>query len=268
MLKNKTVFITGGTRGIGRAIALKLAENGANIVLAARTKESHDSPGTLDSVSMEVEKAGGHALGVEVDVRFDNHIQEAVEKTIDTFGGIDILIHNAGATYLTNTPQTPMNTFDHMMGVNGRAAFAMVQACLPSLKQSDNPHILMIAPPLSLDPKWLINHGAYTLSKYAMSLCVLGMAQEFKAHSIAVNGLWPKTAIATETVSRIGGQKLMNASRQPTIMADAAFCILQEKSDVSGQFFIDEDVVIKAGFDLNKYVKEPGTPLTKNLFID
>lgn len=267
---NKTVFITGGTRGIGRAIALKMAARGANVAIAAKTKEPHPHlKGTLDDVVKEIETLGGKGLGLQTDVRFEEQIQAAVQATVDTFGGIDMVVNNAGAIYLTNTLETTLARFDLMMGVNVRATFATVQASVPHLAKADNPHILMLSPPLSLKPAWLKNHCAYTLSKYGMSLCVIGMAEEFRSLGIAVNALWPRTTIATAAVERLGGEPLLKASRKPDIMADAAYYIFQHQNlALTGQCLIDETLLKTTGADLEAYAVVPGAPLYPDFFID
>lgn len=270
MLHDKVVFITGGSRGIGREIALRLAQQGAAVAIAAKTVEPHPSlPGTIYSVAAEIEQAGGKALPLQVDVRDEAAIQTAVAKTAETFGGIDIVINNASAISLTPTLATPMKRFDLMFEVNVRATFATSQACLPWLKQADNPHILNLAPPLNMDPKWFKDHLAYTMSKYGMSMCTLGMAEEFKAEGIAVNSLWPKTTIATAAIAVNFPQEILNASRKPGIMADAACYILTSNSrSMTGNFFIDEEVLLANGItDFSQYALNPEVKPYPDLFL-
>ncbi|MFN7710329.1 MAG: SDR family oxidoreductase [Holosporales bacterium] len=267
----KTVFITGGSRGIGRAIALKAASQGANVVIAAKTDQPHPKlEGTIHTVAEEIKAAGGHALPVVTDVRDEAQIEAAVAKAVEAFGGIDMLINNASAIQLTKTLDTPMKRFDLMMGVNMRATFAATQACIPHLQKADNPHVLMLSPPLNMNSKWFKNHCAYTMSKYGMSMCVLGMSEEFRSHGIAVNALWPRTTIATAAVNMLGGEALMKASRKPEIMADAAFAILKRPSrECTGQFFIDDTVLQEEGVtDLSVYDVTPGARLVPDFFLD
>lgn len=269
--QNKTVFITGGTRGIGRSIALALAKQGANIILSAKTKDPHPQlEGTLDSVVQEIEALGAKAIGIKTDVYDEQQIQDAVDKGAQFFEGIDILINNASAIQLTNTQDTPMKKFDLMFSVNVRATFATTQACLPYLKKSDNAHVLMLSPPLSMKAKWFKNHCAYTMSKYGMSMCVLGMAEEFKEYKIAVNALWPKTTIATAAVNMLGGEAMMNASRRPEIVSDAVLSILKRNSeDFTGHFCVDEDILRQEGAtDLSIYDVVPGSRLIPDFFLD
>jgi citronellol/citronellal dehydrogenase len=269
-LAGKTLFITGGSRGIGRAIALRAARDGANIALAAKTGEPHAKlPGTVYSVAKEIEEAGGKALPLVVDVRDDARVQQAVAQTAEAFGGIDICINNASAIQLTPTLATAMKRFDLMHQVNVRGTFLTSQTCLPFLLKSDNPHILNLAPPLNMEERWFAPHVAYTMSKYGMSMCVLGMAGEFKSQGVAVNALWPRTAIATAAVNMIGGEAMMNASRTPAIMADAAYWILNQPSrDCTGNFFIDDAVLTNAGeTDLDQYSVVPGAQLAPDFFV-
>ncbi|MFT6144942.1 MAG: citronellol/citronellal dehydrogenase [Myxococcota bacterium] len=269
-LAGKTLFITGGSRGIGRAIALRAARDGANIALAAKTGEPHPKlPGTVYTVAKEIEDAGGKALPMVVDVRDDALVQEAVAKTAEMFGGIDICVNNASAIQLTPTLHTAMKRFDLMHQVNVRGTFLTSQTCLPFLLKSDNPHILNLAPPLNMEERWFAPHVAYTMSKFGMSMCVLGMAGEFKSQGIAVNALWPRTAIATAAVNMLGGDAMMNASRTPAIMADAAYWILSQPSrECTGNFFIDDDVLTNAGeTDLDQYSVVPGAQLAPDFFV-
>jgi len=269
-LKNKTIFITGGSRGIGRAIALRAARDGANIIIAAKSDKPHDTlPGTIFSVAEEIETAGGRALPLKLDVRDDNAVANAVDEAASHFNGIDILINNASAIALKKTLDISMHTFDLMHSVNVRGTFACSRACLPYLLESDNPHILNLSPPLNLDPIWFRDYLAYTMSKYGMSMCVLGMAAEFRSKGVAVNALWPRTVIDTAAINMLGG--LVNAEncRKPEIMADAAHVILcRESKTTSGNFFLDEDVLRAAGVkDFDPYAVNPGKPLMKDLFL-
>jgi citronellol/citronellal dehydrogenase len=270
-LKNKTIFITGGSRGIGRAIALRAARDGANIIIAAKSDKTHPSlPGTIFSVSEEIEKAGGHALPIKLDIRDDQAVLEAVNKAAGHFDGLDILINNASAIALTKTQETPMRSFDLMHSVNVRGTFACSRACLPYLLKSDNPHILNLSPPLNLDPVWFKDYLAYTMSKYGMSMCVIGMAAEFRAKGIAVNALWPRTVIDTAAINMLGGVVKADNCRNPEIMADAAHAILcRDSKTTSGNFFLDEDVLRASGVkDFDHYAVKAGQPLMKDLFLD
>jgi len=274
-LTGKTLFITGASRGIGREIALRCARDGANIVVTAKTAEPHASlPGTIHSVTAEVEAAGGKALALQLDVRDENAIAAAVDEATRVFGGIDILVNNASAIMLTGTAATPMKRFDLMHGVNARGTFACSQACLPHLEKSAaagrNPHILTLSPPLNLKPRWFRDHVAYTLSKYGMSMCTLGMAEEFRAQGIAVNSLWPRTTIATAAIAVNFPQAILDASRKPAIMADAAYAIFQRDSrGATGNFYIDERVLREEGVvDFERYAVTPGASLYTDLFLE
>ena len=270
-LQGKTLFITGASRGIGLAIALRAARDGANIAIAAKTTEPHPKlPGTIYSAAEEIERAGGRALPCVVDIRDEAQIVAAVQKTAETFGGIDILVNNASAISLTGTLETPLKRFDLMHSINTRGTFACSQACIPYLKQSSNPHILMNSPPLNMDPRWFGKHVAYTIAKYGMSLCVLGLAEELKADGIAVNALWPRTVIATAAVQNLlGGDDAIAGSRKPTIVADAAHAILTKPSrDFSGHFCIDDEVLRRAGVtDFEPYQFVPGAQLIPDYFL-
>jgi citronellol/citronellal dehydrogenase len=264
-LKGKTLFITGASRGIGKAIALRAARDGANVAIAAKTAEPHPKlPGTIYTAKEEVEAAGGKAIACLCDIRFEEQIREAVEQTVKAFGGIDILINNASAIHLSGTVETPLKRFDLMHGINTRGTFACSQAVIPYLEKAENPHILNLSPPLDMQAKWFAPHVAYTMAKFGMSMCVLGMAEELKSRRIAVNALWPKTVIATAAVQNLlGGDEVIKGSRKPDIMADAAHWILTQKStELSGNFFIDEEVLRKrAGVaDLSAYATTPGMP--------
>ena len=264
-LAGKAIFITGGSRGIGLAIALKAAKDGASIAIAAKTAEAHPQlPGTIFTAAKEIEAAGGTALPIQCDIRDEAAILAAVEQAASAFGGLDILINNASAINLTPTEKTPAKRFDLMFDVNVRGTFLTSQAVIPYLKQSAaagrNPHILTLSPPLSMKPKWFKNHVAYTMSKYGMSMCVLGMAEEFKRDGIGVNALWPRTAIDTAALHMIPGVDT-DFCRTPEILADAAYLILnRDGKDCSGNFFVDDELLAGAGItDLEKYSVKPGT---------
>lgn len=270
-LKNRIIFITGASRGIGREIALRAAREGAKIVVASKTEQPHPRlPGTIYSVAEEVIQAGGEALPIVLDVRNENMIADAVAATAEKWGGIDILVNNASAIFIAPTPDTPAKRFDLIFSVNVRGTFLCSQACLPWLEKADNPHILTLSPPLSLEPKWFRDHLAYTMSKYGMSMCTLGMAEEFRGRGIAVNSLWPKTTIATAAIAVNFPQEVFNASRKPAIMADAAHAILvQDSRTVSGRFFLDEEVLREAGrSDFDHYAMHPGATLWPDLFVN
>lgn len=269
-LEGKTAFITGSSRGIGREIALKLASLGVNIVVTGKTAEPHPKlEGTIHTVAEEIEALGVKALPLQLDVRDEEAILAAMQKTASELGGIDILVNNASAINLTNTEQTPPKRFDLMFSVNVRATYMASAACLPFLKKSSHPRILTMSPPLNMSPQWFAKHVAYTMSKYGMSMCTLGMAEEFKPHNIAVNSLWPKTTIATAAIANLFPEPFLKASRKPEIVAEAAATILQKPSDVTGQFFIDEDVLRESGeTDFDKYALDPSVELAKDLFLE
>ncbi len=271
-LKGKTLFITGASRGIGEAIAVRAARDGANVALAAKTVEAHPKlPGTLYTAAEAVEKAGGRALPLQVDIRFEDQIAAAVAKTVATFGGLDILVNNASAIFLAGTVQTPMKRFDLMHQVNTRGTFATSQACIPHLAKAKNPHILNLSPPLNLKAKWFAPNLAYSLAKFGMSLCVLGLAEELREQGIAVNALWPRTVVATAAVQNLlGGDDVVAASRKPSIVADAAHAILcRESRSCTGNFFIDEAVLREAGVtDFEPYAVTPGQPVLDDFFLD
>ncbi|MBV8802543.1 MAG: NAD(P)-dependent oxidoreductase [Gammaproteobacteria bacterium] len=270
-LKNKVVFITGASRGIGREIALRCAKEGAKIVIAAKSATPHPTlNGTIHTVAKEVELAGGMALPVQLDIRDESAVYEAVAATIKEWGGIDILINNASAIYLANTTETMMKRFDLIFSVNVRGTYLCSQACIPHLKKSTNPHILNLSPPLNMEAKWFKDHLAYTMSKYGMSMCTLGMAEEFKSDGIAVNSLWPRTTIATAAIEVNFPKEILQASRNPKIMADAAYEILTSDSrQVTGNFFIDEDFLRSRGMnDFREYSINPGAKLFTDLFLN
>jgi len=269
--KDKTVFISGASRGIGKAIGLRLAHEGANIVIAAKTTEPHPKlPGTIYTAAEAMEAAGGKALALKTDIRHEE-VQSAVEQAVEHFGGIDILINNASAISLTPTLQTTMKRYDLMHQVNVRGTFLLSKTCIPHLKKSDNPHILNLSPPLDMSPKWFANFLPYTMTKYGMSMCVLGMSEEFKNDGIAVNALWPQTTIATAAVRNLlGGEEMIQKSRHPAILSDAAFFILQREShSCTGNFFIDEDILAEEGItDLSGYAVNEDNELQTDLFLD
>lgn len=264
-----TLFITGASRGIGKAIALKAAKDGANVVIAAKTAEAHPKlPGTIYTAAAEIEAAGGKALPCVVDVRDENQINDAVQQAVEKFGGIDILVNNASAINLTGTLETPMKKVDLMLGINLRGTYLTSKLCIPHLLKSKNPHILNLSPPLNLNPMWFKNHTAYTIAKYGMSMCVLGMAQEYKG-SIAVNALWPRTAIQTAAMDMLGGSEVGKQCRKVEIMADAAYAIFSKPTSFTGQFVIDDDILKKEGIkDFDVYAVEPGHPLLPDFFLD
>ncbi len=270
-LRDKTLFITGASRGIGKAIAVRAAQDGANVAIAAKTAEPHPKlPGTIYTAAQEVEAAGGKALPLVCDIRSEEQIAEAVKKTLAAFGGIDILVNNASAIHLTGTVATPMKRFDLMHQINTRGTFACSQACIPHLAKAENPHILNLSPPLNMEAKWFAPHVAYTMAKFGMSMCVLGMAEELRGQGIAVNALWPRTVIATAAVQNLlGGDATVRRSRKPEIMGDAAHWILTQPSrELTGKFLIDDDVMRSAGVtDLSIYQYEPGADLLPDFFI-
>jgi citronellol/citronellal dehydrogenase len=270
-LRGKTLFITGASRGIGLAIALRAARDGANVTIAAKTVQEHPRlPGTIHSAAREIEAAGGRALACEVDVRDERQIEDAVRRTVETFGGVDVLVNNASAISLTGTRDTPLKRFDLMHQINTRGTFACTQACLPHLARAANPHVLVLSPPPTLEARWYAPHLAYTLSKMGMSLCVLGLAEELRGAGVAVNALWPRTIIATAAVRNLlGGEEALRGARRPEIVADAAHAILVRGSrEVTGQFLIDDEVLAAAGVrDLGPYAVTPGAPLIPDIFL-
>ncbi|MEJ7598647.1 MAG: NAD(P)-dependent oxidoreductase [Kofleriaceae bacterium] len=270
-LKGKTLFITGASRGIGLAIGLRAARDGANVAIVAKTAEPNPKlPGTVYTAAKEIDDAGGKGLALVCDIRFEDQIAAAVAKTIETFGGIDILVNNASAISLTNTEYTPMKRFDLMHGVNTRGTFASSQACLPHLKKAANPHILNISPPLNMEERWFAPHVAYTMAKFGMSMCVLGMAGELRGAGVAVNALWPRTTIATSAIKNLlGGDAGMRGSRKPEIMGDAAYAIVTKPSrELTGKFLIDDEVLIAEGkTDLSEYAMDPTAQLLPDYFL-
>ncbi len=268
--KGKTVFITGASRGIGKAIGLRLAREGANIVIAAKTTTPHPKlPGTIYTAAAEMIAAGGQALAVVVDIRDEAVVQHAIDKTIETFGGIDILVNNASAISLTGTLETSMKRYDLMHHINTRGTYMTSKLCLPHLLKAENPHVLNLSPPLNLDKKWFQGHVAYTMAKYGMSMCVLGMAEEFKG-KVAFNALWPRTTIATAAVKNlIGGEELMQKSRTPDIIADAAYYILKrDHKSCTGNFFIDDELLASEDIqDLSGYAVNPKEELFPDFFV-
>lgn len=269
-LRGKTLFVTGASRGIGLAIAKRAAADGANVALAAKTDRPHPKlPGTIHTAAAEIEAAGGRALALATDIRSEEQVAAAVARTVERFGALDILVNNASAISLTGTLETPMKRFDLMFSVNVRGTFLCSQACLPHLLRAGNPHILNLAPPLNLDPRWFRDHVAYSMAKYGMSMCVLGMAEEFRERGVAVNALWPRTTIATAAVAMLGGDEMLRHSRRPEILADAAHWILTRPArECTGNFFVDDEVLERAGErDLGRYAMSPGAELTADFFL-
>ena len=270
-LANKTLFITGASRGIGLAIALRAAADGANIAVVAKTVVADPRlPGTIFTAAEEIEKAGGKALPIACDIRDEQGVEKAVADTVAKFGGIDILVNNASAISLTGTLATPMKRYDLMHQINGRGTFLVSQKCVPHLARAANPHVLNLSPPLDFDLKWFANHPAYTLAKYSMSVYAWAMAEEFKDKGIAFNCLWPRTGIATAAIRNVlGGDEGMKACRKPEIMADAAYAIFNRPSrTTSGNFFIDDEVLAAEGVtDFDQYAVSPGTPLMPDFFV-
>ncbi len=270
-LRNKTLFITGASRGIGRSIALRAARDGANVVIAAKTSQPDPRlPGTIHTVAAEVEAAGGKALACVVDIRSEEQVRDAVGRALEAFGGVDVVVNNASAIYLAGTLETPMKRFDLMHQINTRGTFVTTQACLPHLLKASNPHVLNISPPLNIEARWFAPHVAYTMAKYGMSLCVLGMAEEFRERGVAVNALWPKTVIDTAAVQNLlGGDETVRHSRKPEIMADAAYAVITRPSRAcTGNFFIDEEVLRAEGMtDLSGYQVDPTADLWPDYFL-
>jgi citronellol/citronellal dehydrogenase len=271
-LAGKTLFITGASRGIGLAIALRAARDGANIAIAAKTAEPHPKlEGTIHSAAAEIEKAGGRALPLACDIRDEAQVAAAVARTVETFGGVDVCVNNASAISLTGVEKTDPKRFDLMFAINTRGTFVTTQACLPHLRRAANPHVLMLSPPLDMKAKWFAGHVAYSIAKYGMSLCVLGMAEELKADGIAVNALWPRTTIATAAIKNVlGGDKLMRMSRTPDIVADAAHLVLcQPARAFTGQFLIDDTFLHDVGgvVDFDTYRVDATMPLAPDFFV-
>jgi citronellol/citronellal dehydrogenase len=270
-LAGKTLFITGASRGIGKAIALRAARDGANVVVAAKTERKHPVlPGTIHSAVEEIEAAGGQGLAVRLDVRDEEAVSRGVEAAIAHFGGIDVLVNNASAIMLMGTLDLPMKRYDLMFGVNVRGTYLMSRTCIPHLRNSTNPHVLNLSPPLNMNPHWFKDHVAYTMAKYGMSMCVLGMAEEFRKEGIAFNALWPRTVIATAAINMLGGLVKPENCRTEEIMADAAHAILcQDARRCTGNFFLDEDVLRATGIkDFDRYAVKTGEALMKDLFLD
>lgn len=270
-LENKTLFVSGASRGIGLAIAKRAAQDGANIILAAKTAEPHPKlPGTIYTAAEEINEAGGKALPVICDIRDEENVRKAVNEGVDKFGGIDICINNASAIQLTGTLMTDMKKYDLMHQINSRGTYLVSKVCLPHLLKSSNPHILNLSPPLDMSPKWFGPNVAYTMAKFGMSMCVLGMAEEFKEEGVAVNALWPRTAIATAAIKNaLGGDAIMNISRSPEIMSDAAYVILTKNSkEFTGQFCIDDNLLADNGVtDFSKYADVPFSELAPDFFV-
>ena len=270
-LRGKTLFITGASRGIGLAIGLRAARDGANVVVAAKTADPNPKlPGTIFTAAKEIEAAGGKALPVQCDIRFEEQVAAAVAKTVETFGGIDILVNNASAISLTPTEMTEMKRYDLMHGINTRGTFLCSKMCIPHLKKVQNPHVLNISPPLNMETKWFAPHVAYTMAKFGMSMCVLGMAGEYKQAGIAFNALWPRTTIATAAIKNLlGGDQAMRGSRKPEIMGDAAHVIFNRPAkECTGNFFVDDDVLASSGkTDLSEYAVDPNAKLLPDFFV-
>ena len=271
-LKGKTIFITGGSRGIGLAIAKRCARDGAKVAIAAKTSDPNPKlEGTIHTAAAEIQKAGGIALPLVCDIRHEDEVKRAVDLTVSTFGPIDICVNNASAISLTDTESTDLKRFDLMMGINTRGTFLVSKTCLPHMKRSANPHILMMSPPLDMHPRWFSGHVAYSIAKYGMSLCVLGLAEELKKHGVAVNALWPRTTIATAAIKNIlGGEKLMRMSRTPEILADAAHLVfIQPAKTFTGNFLIDDTFLHDVGhvMDFEKYRVDASMPLAPDFFV-
>jgi citronellol/citronellal dehydrogenase len=270
-LRGKTLFITGASRGIGLAIGLRAARDGANVAIIAKTDAPNPKlPGTIHTAAAEIEAAGGKALAIQCDVRLEEQVAAAVAKTVETFGGIDICVNNASAINLTGTEQLDMKRYDLMHQINTRGTFLCSKTCIPHLKKAQNPHVLNLSPPLNMEERWFAPHVAYTMAKFGMSMCVLGMAGEFKSAGIAFNALWPRTTIATAAINNLlGGANMMKASRKPEIMADAAYVIFNRPSrECTGNFFIDDDVLKSAGkTDLSEYAVDPSQKLMPDFFV-
>ncbi|MDB4953538.1 MAG: Short-chain dehydrogenase/reductase [Myxococcales bacterium] len=270
-LRGKTLFITGASRGIGLAIGLRAARDGANVAIIAKTSEPNPKlPGTIFTAAKEIEAAGGKALPVMTDIRFEEQVAAAVAKTVETFGGIDIVVNNASAISLTGTEMTDMKRYDLMHGINTRGTFLVSKLCIPHLKKAANPHVLNLSPPLNMETRWFAPHTAYTMAKFGMSMCVLGMAGEYKSAGIAFNALWPRTTIATSAIKNLlGGDQVMKGSRKPEIIADAAYVIFNRPSkECTGNFFVDDEVLASTGkTDLSEYAMDPSAKLLPDFFV-
>jgi citronellol/citronellal dehydrogenase len=270
-LKGKTLFITGATRGIGLAIGKRAARDGANVAIAAKTVLPHPKlEGTIETAAAEIEEAGGRALALPCDIRFEDQVERAVAAAVEAFGGIDICVNNASALSLSRIEETTLKRFDLMMGVNTRGTFLVTRTCLPHLKKAANPHVLMLSPPLDLKPEWFAGHLAYAIAKYGMSLCVLGLAEELKGDGIAVNALWPRTAIATAAIrNMLGGEQVLRMCRTPEIVADAAHLVFEQPASFTGRFLIDDSFLYETGGvqDFERYSVEPGVPLAPDFFV-
>jgi citronellol/citronellal dehydrogenase len=270
-LKGRTLFITGASRGIGLAIGLRAAQDGANVAVAAKTTEPHPKlPGTIYTAVEAIERAGGRGLAVPTDIRDEQAVRAAVEKTVEAFGGIDILVNNASAIFLAKTVDVPMKRYDLMHQINARGTYLCSQACIPHLKKSNHAHILNISPPLNMHPRWFRDHCAYTMAKYGMSMCVLGMSAELAEFGIGVNALWPRTCIDTAALNLLGGEALRRQSRKAEIMGDAAHVVLtSDPKTCTGNFFIDDEVLAKAGVtDFERYAVDPTEKLLPDFFLD
>ena len=271
-LRGKTLLITGASRGIGKAIALRAAADGANIAILAKTTTEHPRlAGTIHSAAAEIEQAGGRALALKTDIRDDDQVLAAVAACVEAFGGIDIVVNNASAISLTGLLDTPMKMYDRMFDINARGSFLVTRCAMPHLLKAANAHVLNLSPPLTMHPRWFAGHAAYTLAKYAMSVWVLGMTEEFRARGVAFNALWPRTAIDTAAVRNLlGGEELANASRKPEIVADAAwFVVTRDSRACTGNFYTDEQVLAEEGrTELDRYAVRPGTPLFTDFFLD
>jgi citronellol/citronellal dehydrogenase len=271
-LTGKTMFMSGGSRGIGLAIAKRVAADGANVALISKTADPNPRlPGTIFTAAKEIEEAGGNALPIVGDIRFDDQVEAAVAQTVEAFGGIDLCLNNASAINLSGTEQLPMKAYDLMQDINARGTYLVSRSCIPHLKKAENPHILSLSPPLNLSPHWFANNLAYTMAKYGMSMCTLGMSSEFAGAGIAVNSLWPRTAIATAAVQNLlGGDDAMRRTRTPEIMADAAYAIFTRPSrEATGNFYIDDEALAEAGVtDLSAYADVPDADLMPDFFLD
>jgi len=270
-LSGKTLFVTGASRGIGLAIGLRAARDGANVVVAAKSSVPNPKlPGTIHTAAAEIERAGGKALAVPCDIRDEAQVRAAVQAAAERFGGIDVLVNNASAIHLSGTLETPMKRYDLMHQVNARGTFLCTQACLPWLLRAPNPHVLMLSPPLSMQPRWFAPHVAYTMAKYGMSLCVLGMSEELRDRGVAVNALWPRTVIATAALNLLGGDETARRGRTPAVVADAAHAILTRPARAcTGNFFVDEEVLRGEGVtDFERYAVEPGQELLPDFFVE